>query len=98
MTAKADRIKRLLDDPDIEDAFKAVREHYRDAIEQVPVNDPELIMDIRKMLHLLTEVKQTLRKAIQDGALEDFRVREQQGRGFLQDIRKWPKKQGLKNR
>lgn len=92
MTAKADRAKALLEDPMIKDAFAAVRERYRDMIEETPLTDSvELITDIRKMLHLLRDVENHFYEAIQNGALEDFRVKEQEGKGFLQDIAKWPK-------
>lgn len=90
MTARADRIKELLNDPELQQAFKDVREKYRDLIEQTPVSDSTALLDIRKMLHLLREVEDTLRQAIQDGHLEDFRAQEKK-HPFLGDIR-WPKK------
>ncbi len=89
MTAKADRVEKLLNNPDLKEAFAVVRERYRDLIEETPLasSDDEALHDIRKMLHLLREVEQSLYKAIEDGHLEDFRANEQQG--FLQDIRRW---------
>ena len=79
MTAKADRAQELMDDPIIQEAFNAVREKYRDMIEQTPVateQGKDAIMDIRKMLQALRDVEQHLRTFIDDGRLEDFNVLE----------------------
>jgi signal transduction protein with GAF and PtsI domain len=78
LTAKADRIKALINDPDLKEAFEAVRETYRDMIEETPVSDDTALLDIRKMLHLLREVESSLHRAIQQGHLADFRAAEQQ--------------------
>lgn len=80
MTAKADRIHALLEDKDLKEAFKTVREYYRDLIESTPIDssNPEPLMDIRKMLKALGDVEQALHAAIQDGHLEDFRAHEQE--------------------
>ena len=86
MTAKADRAQRLIDDPDLKEAFSTVRERYRDLIEETPLDKPEVIFDIRKMLHLLRDVEQNLHEAIQTGHLEDFRVTEQAKHGHLRNL------------
>lgn len=82
MTAKADRIYQVVNDPDIKEAFNTVREKYRDMIEETPLDNPEVIFDIRKMLHLLRDVETALQVAIDDGHLTDFRVLEKE-RGQL---------------
>jgi len=84
MTAKADRVKKLLDDPDLKQAFKDVRTYYFDLIEDTPLTDDTALLDIRKMLHLLRDVEQALMTAIEEGHLEDFRAKEQ--RGQLKDL------------
>jgi hypothetical protein len=78
MTEKADRAQALLDDPLLQEAFAAVRERYRDLIEETPLSssDVEALHDIRKMLHLLREVEKHLAQVVQDGHLEDFRALE----------------------
>lgn len=78
MTAKSDRAQALLDDPLLQEAFAAVRERYRDLIEETPLSssDVEALHDIRKMLHLLREVEKHLAQVVQDGHLEDFRALE----------------------
>ena len=93
MTAKGDRAKELIEDPLLTEAFESVREKYRDLIEETPLSskDDEALHDIRKMLHLLSEVKNHLYEVMQGGHLEDFRAAEQEGHGFLQDIRSWRK-------
>lgn len=85
MTAKSDRVRKLLEDQDLKDAFHSVREHYRDAIERTPVDKDggELVLDIRKMLHLLREVEQSLFTALQDGELEDFNAVEQEKQSLI---------------
>ena len=93
MTAKGDRAKELIEDPLLTEAFDAVRERYRDLIEETPLSssNDEALHDIRKMLHLLSEVKNHLYTVMESGRLEDFRAVEQEGHGFLQDIRSWRK-------
>jgi hypothetical protein len=78
MTGKADRIQRLVDDPDIKASFQNIREKYRDMIEETPVGDDTALLDVRKMLHLLRDVENDLQTAIEDGHLEDHRVAEQE--------------------
>ncbi len=95
MTAKADRAEKLIQDPELQDAFKVVREFWRDKIEETPLHakdGDDALFDIRKMLFLLRSVEEALQTAIEDGHLEDFRAKEQEGRGFLKDIRTWPTK------
>lgn len=79
MTAKADRIQKLVDDPDLKAAFQTVRQKYFNMIEQSPLTDDTALLDIRKMLHLLRDVEKDLHTAISTGKLEDFRATEQPG-------------------
>jgi len=92
MTEKSDRIERLLDDPDLKEAFQAVRDRLHQAFATCDCNNVELMKDIRKRLFLLDLVEQDLRTAIEHGKLEDFRVAEQGKPGFLEDLSKWKKK------
>lgn len=91
MTAKADRVRHLLENEDLKEAFQNVREFYRDKIEETPVSDDTALLDIRKMLFLLRQVEQDLMDAVQNGNLEDFRMAEQERPPFLGDILKWKK-------
>lgn len=85
MTAKSDRVQKLVTDPDLAEAFENVRQYYRDLIEECPIDDDTALLDIRKMLHLLQDVRSHLTQAIQEGELQDFRS-EQEGQGFLEDL------------
>ena len=91
MTAKADRIKKLLDDEDLQQAFEDVRRTLMDAFANCKTDDAERMMDISKRLNLLQAVEQNLRRAIQDGQLQDFRDAEKERPPFLGDIRQWRK-------
>jgi len=92
MTAKSDRIKRLVEDEDLKNAFQNVRNMLLNAFTTCKTDDSELMVDIRKRLHLLDSVENSLRTAIQDGKLEDFRTNEQERPPFLGDLTKWRKK------
>jgi len=92
MTAKADNIKRLLEDPNLEEAFENVRRFYLEKIEDLPLdqkNGAGALYDIRKQLYLLRQVKDDLAKAIQHGNYEDFVAAQSEQPSFLGDIRKW---------
>ncbi len=78
MTGQADRVLRLVQDPDIKAAFQTVREYWRDKIEETPLDNPEVLFDIRKMLHLLRDVEDALQTVIDDGHLKDYRIAEQE--------------------
>lgn len=92
MTAKADRVQKLLDDPELQQAFQNVRKALHEAFDHCKVSDTETLVDIKKRLHLLDSVEANLHEAIRDGHLEDFRAVEQEKPGFLGDITKWRKK------
>ena len=87
MTAKADRIEKLVGDPDLKEAFKVVREGLRDMIEDTPLATPEALLNIRTMLFLLQQVEAALQTAIEDGHLEDFNVEEQERN--VEEISRW---------
>lgn len=89
MTAQADRVQKLVDSPELKDAFIVVREKLRDMIESTPLSDDGALLDVRKMLHLLRDVEEALHTAIETGHLEDFRVNEQVERDNIQDISIW---------
>lgn len=77
MIARADRVARLLADPELAGAFQAVRSAIHDRIEQCPVRDTEGLIQLRLMLKLLQDVRANLELALQDGKLEQFRIDEQ---------------------
>lgn len=93
MTEKADRIKRLLEDEDLKEAFDLVRSKLLGAFASCNADDVQFMQDIKVRLTLLSAVEQNLRDAITDGTLKDFRAQEQERPPFLGDIRKWRKKE-----
>ena len=89
MTAKADRIEALVNDPDLVEAFDDVRETLRDCIEDTPLNDTEMLLDFHRCLRCLTLVENSLQRAIEDGHLEDFRAQEKERmQGWQKEQRK----------
>lgn len=79
------RCKALLDNPDLQRAFKDVEQALLQKFMQCETNDTDSMSDIRKRLHLLQSVKANLMQAIQDGQLESFQI-EQQKRSSLRDM------------
>jgi hypothetical protein len=93
MTEKADRIKRLLEDEDLKEAFDLVRSKLLGAVASCNADEVQFMQDIKIRLTLLSAVEQNLRDAITDGTIKDFRASEQERPPFLGDIRKWRKKE-----
>jgi hypothetical protein len=93
VTDKADRIKRLLEDEDLKEAFEVVRSKLLGAFASCDAENVKFMQDIKIRLTLLSAVEQNLRDAITDGTLKDFRAQEQERPPFLGDIRKWRKKE-----
>ena len=92
MTAKADRIKRLVEDPDLQEAFDNVRNALFTQFAKCKTNDTDTMADIRKRLHLLDSVEANLHQAIRDGKLEDFKAVEQERPPVLGNIVEWTRK------
>ena len=87
MTAKADRIQRLLNDPDLIQAFEDVRDALHKGFEQTPPSDVEQLIGCRYRLQVLGSVKANLLQAIEDGKLEDFNEQDEQSP--LGDLDAW---------
>lgn len=88
MTAKADRAKALLENPDLQEAFENVRQFYLQKIEELPLEQSrgdEALYDLRKQLFLLRQVREDLEKAVEHGNLEDY-YSEQKETSILGDI------------
>ena len=88
MTAKADRVRELMQHPEMKEAFANVRQYYLELFERVPLSrenqSPEVYQDIRRMLELLKQVERDLGKMIQSGNVEDFRAAQPD---YLGDLR-----------
>ncbi len=81
MTGKADRAKEILEDPVVKEAFENLRQYYFERFESLPMVeeniDPQVFMDLRRLLYLLNQIKTDLEKMIQVGNLQDFRVQQE---------------------
>ena len=91
MTAKSDRVEKLLKDEDLNEAFENVRNRLLSAFTTCKTDDTDMMVDIRKRLHLLDLVKKDLMDAIKDGQVKDFQESEKQRPPFLGDISTWRK-------
>ena len=76
MTAKSDRIRELLDDPLIEQAFENVRRYILELFEETNSDDVETLRSLSIRLNLLATVKADLMSAIEDGDYEDFKAQQ----------------------
>ena len=84
--AKGDRCKRLLDDPDLQQAFQDVRDAIHQRFEQVPVDDGASLIQLRQRLHILDSVWANLERAVQDGKLEVANLDAENKVKFLGDM------------
>lgn len=90
VTDRAARVKRLLEDPDLTQAFHDVERALFERFAQVSVEDRETLHELKLMHTLLRNVKLNLEAAIRDGKLEEFIVEQKKGAPFLGDITEWP--------
>lgn len=86
---KATRCERLLKDEDLQQAFQDVRDALHQRFERTSVTDGDTLLDIRKMLHLLDSVWANLSTAVENGKLEEFRLKQSKI-SYLGDL--WQKK------
>jgi hypothetical protein len=77
MTAKADRVRELLNNPDLQEALADIREMYRDRVEDPSLSN-EQVLQVRDLLLLLQMFEQTLANAVESGDFEDFKATEQE--------------------
>lgn len=93
MTAKSDRVKKLLDDEDLNEAFSQVANAIHKGWANTPPTNVEAQQEWHRRLFTLNSVIENLKLAVQDGELEDYRVAEQEKPSFLGDIAAWRMKQ-----
>lgn len=85
-TARAERVQRLLDDPDLQRGLRDVRDALHQRFAQTPPSNVEQLVECRKYLHLLDSLETNLRQAIQDGKLEAFRENEEERRSRIGEL------------
>ena len=97
MTAKSDRVKRLMEDQDLKQAFADVEAALFKQFKQCPPSEQETLRVIKERLHLLQSVEANLYQAIEHGEIEDFNAMQDEKPGYLGDILSWRKKQQHKH-
>lgn len=65
--ARKDLADQLLENPEFERAFSAVRQALLDRFEECPIRDKEAQHEIKLMLKLLSDVKTNLQSVIYSG-------------------------------
>ena len=86
------RCKKLLEDPDLDWAFKEVDSAIIKTMRECSQEDTDALIYMKQALHVLSSVRANLDKACKDGKLEEFRIeQEESGVTFLGD-KLWKKK------
>ena len=93
MTAQSDRIKRLLDDEDLNRAFDAVANAIHSGWANSPPTDAAMLSEWHRRLFTLNSVKENLYTAMQDGQYQDYIEAEKEKPAMLGDILSWRMKQ-----
>ena len=93
MTAQSDRIKKLLDDKDLSEAFDAVANAIHSGWANTPPTDADKQQEWHRRLFTLNSVKENLYAAMQDGQYMDFCEAEKEKPAILGDIVTWRKNQ-----
>ena len=73
MTAESDRLKELINDPDLRRAFDWVRQGYKDRIDDPALTD-EQVLKLRDLLHVVNQVESDLMSAIEAGEYADYQA------------------------
>lgn len=89
MTAQSDRIKKLLDDKDLNEAFDAVANAIHTGWANSPPTDLDMQTEWHRRLFTLNSVKENLFAAMQDGQYQDYIEAEKEKPAILGDITKW---------
>lgn len=70
VSEKAERCQRLIDDPDLKEAFITVKQSFINAMIDAPTEDKDGLMELKKLINLLDKVENELHKAIRQGKKE----------------------------
>ena len=93
MTAQSDRIKKLLDDKDLQKAFDSVANAIHYGWANSPPTDADMQQEWHRRLHTLNSVKENLYEAMQADQYQDFIEVEKEKPAVLGDIVAWRLKQ-----
>jgi len=85
---KADRAKRLLNDPELKQAFQDVEDAIIRTWKESSQEDVAGHTYLKQALHILSSVTANLERAVSDGKLKAFRIEQEEKEvTFLGDIR-----------
>lgn len=74
MLGRADKAKVLLNDPEFQEAFKAVESSIFEKIKQCPIRDTEGLQILRLQLKLLADVKANIESVVNTGKVIQDRI------------------------
>lgn len=83
---RAEKVQRLLKDPEIVAAFDNCKQAIFQKIEQTPIRDAEGLTQLRLCLKLLNDVKANLENVLNEGKAIEFNI-EKAKQGFLRRLR-----------
>ena len=87
MTEKADRVKEIMENKYLQEAFEAIHQKCLYVMINAPVEMTEenltVIMDAKRMLKALDQLEAELENAVREGKLEDFHAEQQPYLGDL---------------
>lgn len=89
MTTESDRIKRLIDDPDLKEAVMRVENAIYRGWAKTPPTDHDMKEEWHRRLFSLNSVFENLRASIRDGEYQDYIEAEKEKPPLLGDIAAW---------
>lgn len=89
MIRKGQRVERLLNDPDLNEAFEVVELSLWEEFKGLRTQDTEAMSQIRLALFLLEKIKTSLEQAITDGKVEKslLEEKEKERKGIWKTLR-----------
>lgn len=85
MSDKPTRVKRLIENEDLQQAFRDVRNAIHQQFERASVTDVEILVGLKHKLNLLDSVWANLEAAVEDGELRVWREKQAKT-SFLGDL------------
>ncbi len=83
---RAQRVKKLLTDPEFDAAFANTRQAIFEKIEQTPIRDVEGLTQLRLCLKLLGDVRANLEQVLNDGKVTAFNIEQKKKHRAITDI------------
>ena len=73
---RAEKVNRLLTDPEFNAAFDNTKQAIFQKIEQTPIRDADGLMNLRLCLKLLSDVRANLERVLSDGKVAEFNIEQ----------------------